>query len=348
MITCRKCHKNPAAAALGLCADCLRRTEDENVLAALHAPVRRKYGLPVQPPKNPAGIECRLCANCCRMGEGEQGFCGIHYHREGHLHSRAPQNSALAYMYLDPLPTNCCAAWFCRGSREPGYNLAVFFYGCNFDCLFCQNASHKLLDQAQTITADEMMEAALNPQVRCVCFFGGSPEPQLPFALKVARRIIEASGNRKHICWEWNGCGHPALVQKAAELSARSGGTVKFDLKAFHPHIAHALCGVPNRRALENFQRVHAQFPQSDVLTATTLLVPFYTDKTEVEQIARFIADCSPDIPYSLLIFHPDFYLKDLPVTPRRQVEECYRVARKYLKRVNIGNEHLLQFAGLD
>jgi hypothetical protein len=43
----------------------------------------------------------------------------------------------------DPLPTNCCSAWFCTGSHEPGYNLGVFFYGCSFDCLFCQNWTHR-------------------------------------------------------------------------------------------------------------------------------------------------------------------------------------------------------------
>ncbi|MFZ2071457.1 MAG: hypothetical protein WAV32_07685 [Halobacteriota archaeon] len=42
------------------------------------------------------------------------------------------------------LPTNCCAAWFCPGSSHYGkVNIAVFFYGCNFNCIFCLNASHK-------------------------------------------------------------------------------------------------------------------------------------------------------------------------------------------------------------
>jgi len=34
--------------------------------------------------------------------------------------------------------------------------------------------------------------------------------------------------------------------------------------------------------------------------------------------------------------------MDDLPVTPRRQVEECYRAAKRWLRRVNIGNLHLL------
>jgi pyruvate formate lyase activating enzyme len=102
---------------------------------------------------------------------------------------------------------------------------------------------------------------------------------------------------------------------------------------------------VDNARSFENFSRVAKAFPDGDVLTATTLLFPYYVDETEVSAIASFIADINPAIPYSLLIFHPDFVMGDLPVTPRKQVDECYRAARRHLKRVNIGNVHLLRYA---
>ena len=86
-------------------------------------------------------------------------------------------------------------------------------------------------------------------------------------------------------------------------------------------------------------------FPQKNLLTATTLLVPYYVDKIEVESIARFISEVNSEIPYSLLVFHPDFYMKDLPITPKTQVQEAYETAKKYLSRVNIGNKHLLAYA---
>jgi pyruvate formate lyase activating enzyme len=260
----------------------------------------------------------------------------------GTLRSRAESGKALAHMYLDPLPTNCCAAWFCSGSEEKGYNLAVFFYGCNFDCLFCQNASHKRLDDAPEVSAEEMVQAALDPQVRCVCFFGGSPEPQLSFALEVSKRIVEESGNSKHICFEWNGCGKPDLAVKAAELALQGGGTIKFDLKAYSRNVGRALCGVPIERSFENFSMLSDSFRTRNFLTATTLLVPFYLDGREVGGIAGFLNELNPEVPYSLLIFHPDFFLRDLPVTPKAQVVECYDAARQKLRRVNLGNNQLL------
>jgi pyruvate formate lyase activating enzyme len=277
------------------------------------------------------------------MGEGESGFCGLRRNRKGTIEPLVPHRSALAYSYLDPLPTNCCAAWFCPGSHEPGYNLGVFLYGCNFNCLFCQNASHKMIHTAPELTEDELVSRARTRSVRCICFFGGSPEPQFPFALRVARRIVRDCGRSKHICWEWNGAGNSRLVEVAAHLSMETGGTVKFDLKAFHPNLHRVLCGTGNERTLKNFNRVAEITQGTDTLTATTLLVPYYLDAEEVDAIAGFIASIDDDIPYSLLIFHPDYLLNDLPITLREQVEECVAAARQHLNRVHVGNIHLLR-----
>ena len=74
------------------------------------------------------------------------------------------------------------------------------------------------------------------------------------------------------------------------------------------------------------------------LLAATTLLVPGYVDTLEVEGIAVFLKNLDKTIPYSLLVFHPDFAMSDLPVTPRRQVEDCLAAAKKHLTNVNVGN----------
>jgi pyruvate formate lyase activating enzyme len=276
------------------------------------------------------------------MLPGQSGYCGLRMNLKGSLKERAKRGSGFMHMYMDSLPTNCCASWFCQGSEKKGYNLAVFLYGCNFNCLYCQNSSHKNILDAPLVTEEELVRKALHPQVRCICFFGGSPEPQFPFVLRAAQQILDESGGSKHICWEWNGCGRENLVLKAAELSARTRGTVKFDLKVYHSHLSYALCGVSNKRSFENFYSVHRIFPQRNMLTATTLLVPWYVDAAEIKSIASFIAKMDSHIPYSLLVFHPDFYMADLPVTPREQVDECYGIAQRYLKRVNMGNRALL------
>lgn len=341
MINCLICEKKEAAEAIGLCPSCLKDNFSLELVSRAHSS-RFKYGLPSSPPKDEKGFRCRFCANECQLSEGRLGFCGLRINRNNRIQSIAPEKTFVAYIYYDPLPTNCCAAWFCPGSKEKGVNLAVFLYGCNFDCLFCQNASHRLINRGHFLSLDELVEAALASQVRCVCFFGGSPEPQLPLAIEASQEIIRRSKRLIHICWEWNGAGHPSLVRKATEISLATNGTVKFDLKAWSAELGQILCGVSLKRSYDNLALLGRLFPQKDLLTATTLLVPYYVNEKEVENIARFLASIHPDFPYSLLLFHPDDRLRDLPVTPRRQVNACYEAACRHLKRVNVGNLHLL------
>ena len=81
------------------------------------------------------------------------------------------------------------------------------------------------------------------------------------------------------------------------------------------------LSRVENNSTYENFCMIARDFYNGEskvsMLTATTLLVPEYVEAWEVELIAKFIAEIDPSIPYNLLIFHPDFMMTDLPITPR-------------------------------
>jgi pyruvate formate lyase activating enzyme len=345
MKECVLCGKEKASEMLRVCADCIRSGRGNTIVKETHKQIRAEYGLPAEPQKSEGGIRCDLCSNECVMKEGDRSYCGLKMNVNGKLRSLTSPDHALVHMYIDPLPTNCCAAWFCPGSSQFGkVNIAVFFYACNFDCLFCQNASHKDLGDAKAMNINNFVSSVkTNEDAYCVCYFGGSPEPQLPFAIRASEMILEDTEVR--ICWEWNGCGNRNLVKHAAEISRRSGGIVKFDLKAFDPNLSIALSGVPNTRAYENFELIADEFFENSappVLTATTLLVPFYVDDKEVENIASFIAGINPNIPYSLLVFHPDFYMRDMPITPSEQVQRCYDAARRHLRNVNIGNKQLL------
>ncbi|MBW2228694.1 MAG: radical SAM protein, partial [Deltaproteobacteria bacterium] len=138
----------------------------------------------------------------------------------------------------------------------------------------------------------------------------------------------------------------PPYLAMMADVSLASGGCIKFDLKAWDNGIHHALCGVTNTRTLENFQtlaRWAGQRPEPPFLIASTLLVPGYVDEPEVKEIAGFISNLDPDIPYSLLAFYPQFYLEDLPTTSRSHALRCKAAAEKAgLRNVHIGNVHLL------
>jgi pyruvate formate lyase activating enzyme len=345
---CQVCGKrNPLIpAALSVCASCIRIRPDEALPLVLknHTDIRAEFGLPPKPPRTPGGVECPLCVNACRLGEEEVGLCGLRTARDGRLvHLSGTPNSALVSWYDDPLPTNCVGDWVCAGSRQRGkVNLAVFYEACTFNCLSCQNWHFRLKRPPGGVSARELAAQA-HRTTFCVCYFGGDPTPQMPHAL-AASRILAQQGVT--ICWETNGSMHPRLLDQAVDLSLHSGGCVKFDIKAFDEHLHLALTGVSNRCTLENFRRAGrrtSERPDPPLVIASTLLVPGYVDASEVGRVARFIAEIDPDIPYSLLGFHPHFFLPDLPCTSVRHAEAAEAAARAAgLTRVHIGNRQLL------
>mgnify|MGYP000456885854 CR=1 FL=1 len=325
---CVSCGKKVHSKNLPLCPECARR--DSDVYRTLHRVIEVRETEVIG--------KCCLCTNFCEFSDNTTGLCGLRGIADGKRFSLCSPNNALLSYYEDPLPTNCCNAWFCEGSKMHGTNLAVFYYGCNFDCLFCQNWQHKNVERANLVSVEEMVEAAMKDRVKCICHFGGSPEPQLTFALRFSEKA--AKEKDLMVCWEWNGGGREKYVRKAAEISSQTNGTIKFDLKAWNENLHRILTGRSNKPTLENFAIVYDTAPE--VISATTLMVPYYVDEAEVEGIASFIASFDRKIPYSLLVFHPDYRLRDLPVTPLDQVKKCYNAAKRYLERVNVGNLHLL------
>jgi len=348
--TCAVCDRSSplTAAHLGVCAECIRQRPDEALprAAQAHAVARREFGLPEAVPRTDGGVRCPLCSNGCQMGEGERGFCGLRVNEGGRLrHLAGTPERGVLHWYRDPLPTNCVADWVCAGHSQRGcHNLAVFYCSCTADCLFCQNWHYRQVDPAdsQGMSAQELAAVA-NSRTYCVCYFGGDPASQMVHALAASRRLAERG---VAICWETNGSENPKLLDRAVDLSLRTGGCLKFDIKAYDENLYRALTGISNRGLMENFARVARRTeerPEPPLVVASTLLVPGYVDSEEVSRIARFIADMDPTIPYSLLGFGPSFYMSDLPRTSVRHAEEAEAAARAAgLTRVRVGNRHLL------
>jgi pyruvate formate lyase activating enzyme len=358
--TLRHCSRCDAASPLimehlGVCGSCIIAGFEQvrARIEAAHALTRHEFGLPEKPPQTPGGIACPLCDRGCVIGPGERGYCGLRSNRDGRLYHLAgtPARGVL-HWYRDPLPTNCVADWVCAARRRPArpwrsggdHNLAVFYCSCSFNCLYCQNWHFRGVDPvaSEGISARQLADCA-NAGTFCVCYFGGDPSSQMPHALASARTLARRG---VVVCWETGGAQHPRLMDQAVQLSLRTGGTIKFDLKAFDEGLHIALTGASNRRTLDNFARAAAHFdarPDPPLVVASTLLVPGYVTADEVGCIARFIAAINPHIPYALLGFAPNFYASDLPCTSVRHAEEALQAARLAgLTDVRIGNRQLL------
>ena len=365
MAKCSQCGKvsDEIAEVLSFCADCIREADEACLteLSRIHARSREQFGLPGQIPSSPGGAQCRLCRNQCRIPIGGRGYCGVRQNENGHITGGASKGAAVSW-YFDPLPTNCVADWVCPGGSGAGYpkwahrpgpehgheNLAVFYQACTFDCLFCQNWHYRDRSASPRTRRAAELADVVSPATSCICFFGGDPTCQLPHALAVSRLACRKNpGRLLRICWETNGSMDSRLLDEMIELSLESGGCIKFDLKAWDRNIHLALCGVDNTRTLENFAAVAARLTERaepPLLVASTLLVPGYIDTDEVKEIASYIAELNPGIPYALLGFHGDFLMTDLAPTSRQQAEDCLAAAKAAgLTRVRLGNIHILR-----
>ncbi|MEJ5300154.1 MAG: radical SAM protein [Thermodesulforhabdaceae bacterium] len=364
MGTCRFCNKThpEISSELSLCAYCIRQKPEDAlaVAAEVHKSSRKKFRLLAVPPKTLGGVACKVCLNACVIGEGELGYCGLRKNIGGKL-SPEFELGKLSF-YHDPLPTNCVADWVCPGGTGSGYpkyaykrgpeygykNLAIFFHTCSFNCLFCQNWHFKEELHYGRLFAPEDMGFLLDEATSCICFFGGDPSSQMPFSIAFSKFALEKrKGKILRICFETNGSMNEKLLDEAFDLVLESGGCIKFDLKVWDENLHKVLTGQSNKTTLKNFARLAERIkerPEPPPLVASTLLVPGYVTEEEVENIARFIADLNPDIPYALLAFYPQFYFHDLPVTRRETALRCKEVAiRTGLKNVRLGNIHLLR-----
>ena len=210
MGTCKFCGKvdSKISTVLQVCRDCILQG-DWNIIKphilSVHCQVRKLEGLPEKSPKAVKPnikLKCNLCVNECSLSDNDISYCGLrNIQRENSGDLPYPRKSrGYIHCYLDPNPTNCCNAWFCPAGTSAGYpeysdfngpeygtyNYAAFLYGCTFNCLFCQNASHKHFSKRNLVNIDTLANQIIkNNKITCLCYFGGTPEAQLPFSIKL-------------------------------------------------------------------------------------------------------------------------------------------------------------------
>lgn len=357
---------------ISLCRDCILKDFKDEYLG-IHGSWRGSIGLKQYPNSSGDGVRCIFCVNECSIEPGESGYCGVILNRDGILtHISGDLDKAVLYYYLDPIPTNCVAAHVCPASNRVGYpkysvsedvehgyyNLAVFFGGCNIDCLFCQNIEHKYMvvdpRYRSYVDVKELFKMALNDKVTCICFFGGDPTPHTIYTLKFSKKIIELSrkaGIIKRLCWETNGLENPLLFKKMVKYSYDSGGIIKIDWKAYYPEIYSVLTGIDGFKALKRIKEnvdYALSIDYSDrgypLLTISTLVIPHYISYDDIYGIASYIAERDVDTPYILLAFAPHHLMRDGVTTSYRHMMECVDAARDAgLRNVFIGNYWLLR-----
>jgi pyruvate formate lyase activating enzyme len=195
----------------------------------------------------------------------------------------------------------------------PGARALSFgMLGCDYHCGFCQNwvTSQALRDPAASAPTDTV-----------------SPAEIVSAAKRAGARIVTSTYNEPLITSEWAVAVFKAAKAEGLVCSYVSNGNgteevleylrpwvslYKVDLKGFRDRPYRDLGGTLER-VLFTIRALRAKGIWVEVVT---LVVPGLNDSPEeLRDIARFLVSVSPDIPWHVTAFHPDYRMDDRPAT---------------------------------
>lgn len=279
-------------------------------------------------PEADGAVRCVACGHRCLVRPGRRGICKVRFNHDGVL--RAPAGYVAA---LQCDPTEKKPFFHCL----PGSDTLTFgMLGCDFHCGYCQNwlTSQALRDPSAGVPPTEVSAEAL-----------------VGLALRHGARVMGSSYNEPLITAEWAVEVFRLAHARGLKTAFISNGNAtpealdflrpwtdcyKVDLKAMDPARYRELGGV-----LEHVTgTVAAAHARGFWVEVVTLIVPgFNDDRPQLTRAAELIASVSPDIPWHVTAFHPDYRMTDPSATPTETlIEACEIGAGAGLRFVYAGN----------
>ncbi len=271
-------------------------------------------------------VRCYACGHRCLIRPGKRGICKVRLNQDGVL--RVPFGY-VSGLQVDPIEKKPFFH-FLAGSDA----LTFGMLGCDFHCSFCQNhlSSQFLRDPASNLAAAYIRKV--------------SPEQMVRLAMESGAEVIASSYNEPLITSEWAVAIFRQAVQAGLKCVYISNGNAtpevlnylrpyvsgyKIDLKTMQDRHYRRLGGVL-QHVLDS---IRLAYELGFWVEVVTLVIPGFNDSTEeLMDAARFIVSVSPDIPWHVTAFHPDYKMVDPPPTPTRTL----------LRAAEIGQEAGLRF----
>lgn len=252
-------------------------------------------------------VRCLACAHRCRIKPGKRGVCQVRFNREGELRVPWGYVSSLNVDPIEKKPFN---------HLLPGGKVLTFgMLGCDFHCDFCQNweISQVMRDpntdfamrHIQTITPGQLVRTALQAGASMIASSYNEPLITSEWAVGIFKQAQQAGLRCAYVS---NGNATPeALAFLRPYLTA-----YKVDLKTMQEKQYQA-CGGQLKHVLATIRQAYEIGLWVEVVT---LVIPGFNDSPEeLWQAASFIASVSPDIPWHVTAFHPDYQRLDTPPT---------------------------------
>lgn len=262
-------------------------------------------------------VRCNLCNHRCIIKDGKRGTCGVRENQGGKLVSLVYGRPVATH--IDPIEKKPLFH-FQPGSKS--FSLATV--GCNFRCLFCQNADISQMPRdAKRIVGDylqpsEVVEIAL--RYNCSSISYTYTEPTIYFEYAYDTGILAKEAGIKNV-FVSNGY----MTKEALEKYHPNLDAANIDLKSFRDRFYKDLCGARLEPVLDTLKTLKEQDVWVEV---TTLIIPGHNDDfEELRDIARFIsAELGPETPWHISRFHPTYKLTTAPVTPATTIQRAREI----------------------
>jgi pyruvate formate lyase activating enzyme len=249
-------------------------------------------------------VKCFACAHRCLIQPGKRGICQVRYNADGKLW--VPWGY-VAGLQTDPIEKKPFAHFL------PGSDVLTFgMLGCDFHCSFCQNwqTSQTLRDPAASSGVSHLHRI--------------TPAELITSAHRSGAKIIASSYNEPLITSEWATAIFSQAHQAGMRCAYVSNGNatpeilhfirpfltaMKIDLKSMDER-NYKLMGGKLQNVLDSIRLAHEMGIWLEVVT---LIIPNFNDSIqELWDTAHFLASVSPDIPWHVTAYHPDYHMNNL------------------------------------
>ncbi|GIW44308.1 MAG: AmmeMemoRadiSam system radical SAM enzyme [Candidatus Binatia bacterium] len=273
-------------------------------------------------------VRCLACGHRCYLPEGKVGICKVRRNRGGELY--VPWGY-VAGLQCDPVEKK---PFF---HAYPG-SLALSFgmLGCDYHCSYCQNwiTSQALRDPVagvlpRKVTPEQIVRLAQDYGAKIVTSTYNEPLITSEWAVDIFRLAKAAGLVTSYVS---NGNATPEVL----EFLRPWVDLYKVDLKGFDDRHYRKLGGL-----LETVKRTIRDLVRLGFwVEVVTLLVPGFNDsENELRSLTEFLAGVSPDIPWHVTAFHPDYKMTDRDATTVDRLLFAARLGEEAgLRYVYVGN----------
>ena len=276
-------------------------------------------------------VKCNLCNHRCVIKDGRRGICSVRENRGGALETLV--YGRLIARHIDPI------------EKKPLYHLlpgslsySIATVGCNFRCLFCQNADiaqmpsdHKGVIRGGYFSPEDVVDAAVRGDCQSIAYTYTEPTVFFNFAYDTAKLAHEKGIQNIFVT---NGY----MTAEALHMINPYLDAANVDLKAYTEDFYKTYCGAKLAHVKETLKLMKSL---GIFIEVTTLLIPGLNDgKNELEELAAFLANSlGTETPWHISRFHPTYKLTDRPPTPVETLVMAREIGiRSGLKYVYTGN----------